>query len=97
MLTDVVFLDRGRIVLACSMEELESRFVEVVVKPEQAAAARQFKPIHERQGLGRSVFLFDRADRQQLGAFGELHTPTVADLFIAVMGNHAGEAQGVLK
>jgi ABC-2 type transport system ATP-binding protein len=97
VLTDIVFLDRGRIVLACSMEELESRFVEVMVKPEQAAAARQFKPIHERQGLGRSVFLFDRADRQQLGALGDLRTPTIADLFIAVMGNHAGQPQGVFK
>jgi ABC-2 type transport system ATP-binding protein len=97
VLTDVVFLNRGRIVLACSMEEMESRFVEVMVKPEQAAAARQFKPIHEHQGLGRSVFLFDHADRQQLGALGELRTPTVADLFIAVMGNHASQPGGVVK
>jgi ABC-2 type transport system ATP-binding protein len=95
--TDVVFLDRGKIVLACSLEELESRFVELMVKPEQAADARQFKPIHERQGLGRTVFLFDHADRQQLGSLGDLRTPTVADLFIAVMGNHAGQTQGVLK
>jgi ABC-2 type transport system ATP-binding protein len=97
VLTDIVFLDRGKIVLACSMEELESRFVEVAVKPEQAAAARQFKPIHERQGLGRSVFLFDHADRQQLGTLGDLRTPTVADLFIAVIGNHVGQREGVLK
>ena len=97
VLTDVVFIDRGRIVLACSMEELESRFVEVMVKPEQAAAARQFQPIHERQGIGRNTFLFDHVDRKQLGALGDLRTPTVADLFIAVMGNHAGQTPGVLK
>jgi ABC-2 type transport system ATP-binding protein len=97
VLTDVVFLNRGRIVLACSMEEVESRFVEVMVKPEQAAAVRQFKPIHEHQGLGRSVFLFDHADRQQLAVLGELRTPTIADLFIAVMGNHASQPGGVVK
>ena len=101
VLTDVVFLNRGRIVLSCSMDELESRFVEVMVKPEQAAAAREFMPIHEHQGLGRSVFLFDHVDRQQLGALGELRTPTVADLFLAVIGNHSvqpqSQPQGVLK
>jgi ABC-2 type transport system ATP-binding protein len=97
VLTDVVFIDRGRIVLVCSMEELESRFVEVVVKPEHVPAARQFKPIHEHQGIGRNTFLFDHVDRKQLGTLGDLRTPTVADLFIAVMGNHAGQTPGVLK
>lgn len=97
VITDLMFIDHGRIVLSCSMEELESRYAEVTVKPEQAAAARALKPIHERQGLGRSVLLFDRANRQELATLGEVGTPSIADLFVAVMGNHTGQPQGVLK
>jgi ABC-2 type transport system ATP-binding protein len=86
-----MFIDRGRIVLSCSMEELESRYAEVTVKPEQAASARALRPIHERQSLGRSILLFDRADRRQLAPLGEVRTPDIADLFVAVMGNHASQ------
>src|SRR5215467_2067345 len=66
VLTDLMFIDRGRVVLDCSMEELESRYLEVKVRPEQLSAARALKPIHERQALGGSVLLFDRVTRQQL-------------------------------
>jgi ABC-2 type transport system ATP-binding protein len=87
ILTDIMFLDRGRIVLECSMEEFESRYVEAVVNPDRATEARALKPIHERQVFGRSIFLFDGVDRQQVAALGELRTPSIADLFVAVMGN----------
>ena len=97
VLTNLMFINRGRIVLNCSMEEFESRYLEVMVNPEQVAAARAFKPIHERQVLGRSVLLFDRVDRQQLAALGEVRTPSISDLFVAVMGNHAGAAQGAIQ
>jgi ABC-2 type transport system ATP-binding protein len=95
VLTDLMFINRGRIVLDCSMEEFESRYLELMVVPEQVAAARALKPIHERQALGRSILLFDRADRQQLAALGDVRRPSIADLFVAVMGNTAGAAQGV--
>src|ERR1700676_5208860 len=97
VITDLMFINRGRIVLECSMEEFESRYLEVTVHPERVAAARALKPIHERQALGRNLLLFDRADRQQLAALGEVRTPGIADLFVAVMSNHAGQAQGVAK
>jgi len=97
VLTDVMFLNRGRIVFGCSMEEFETRYLEVMVNPEQVATARALKPIHERQLFGRSVLLFDRVDRQQLAALGEVRRPSIADLFVAVMGNHGGEAQGVAQ
>jgi len=96
VLTDLMFINRGRIVLNCSMEEIESRYVEVMVHPEQVAAARAFKPMHERQMLGRGILLFDLAvnhvDRQQLGAVGDLRTPSIADLFVAVVGNQPATA-----
>ncbi len=93
VLTDLIFIDRGRIVLECSMEEFESRYLEVMVNPENVAAAREFKPIHERQVFGRSVLLFDRVDRDQLAALGDVRRPSIADLFIAVMTKQAGVAQ----
>src|SRR5438876_4242805 len=90
VLTDLMFINRGRIVLDCSMEEFESRYQEVTVHPEHVAAARALKPIHERQVLGRSILLFDRVvnqklDRQQLTALGDVRTPSIADLFVAVL------------
>ena len=90
VITDVMFIDRGHIVLACTMEDFESRYLEVMVNPERVAAARALKPIHERQVFGRSILLFDRADRNQLAALGEVRTTSIADLFVAVMGNRAG-------
>ena len=69
----------------------------MLFRSEQVAAARALKPIHERQALGRSILLFDRADRQQLAALGDVRRPSIADLFVAVMGNPAGEAQGVAR
>ena len=97
VLTDLMFINRGRIVFGCSMEEFESRYAEVMVKPEQVAAARALKPMHERQMLGRSVMLFDGVARDKLAAVGEVHTPSIADLFVAVMGDQAGEAKGAAR
>jgi ABC-2 type transport system ATP-binding protein len=98
ILTDLMFIDRGRIVLSCSMDEFESRYAEVTVNPEQIEAARALKPIYERQVFGRSILLFDRADHQQLAIFGEVRTPSIADLFIALIADgQAGIAQGAAR
>jgi ABC-2 type transport system ATP-binding protein len=101
VLTDLMFINRGRIVLDCSMEEFESRYVEVMVHPEQLAAANALKPVHERQVFGRSILLFERVDRQQLAGLGEIRTPSIADVFVAVMGNMignpSGQAQGAVR
>jgi len=85
VLTDFLFIDRGRVVLESSMEAFESRYLEVMVNPENLAAARALRPIHERHVFGRSILLFDRADRQRLAALGDVRTPTIAELFVAVM------------
>jgi ABC-2 type transport system ATP-binding protein len=97
VLTDLMFINRGRIVLECSMEEFESRYLQVMVHPDRVATARALQPIHERQVLGRSILLFDRVDRQQLVALGDVRTPSIADLFVAVMGHQAGQAQGAAR
>jgi ABC-2 type transport system ATP-binding protein len=93
VLTDLMFINRGRIALQCSMEEFDSRYLEVMVNPEHVAAARALKPIYERPVFGRSVLLFDHVDRDQLTALGEVRRPSIADLFVAVMSNNAGETQ----
>ncbi len=97
VLTDVMFIDRGRIVFSHSLEEVESQYLEVTVRPDQAAAARALKPMYERQAIGGSVMLFDGAKRQQLAALGEVRTPGIADLFIAVIGNQPGRSQGAVQ
>src|SRR5438270_5979626 len=87
VLTDVIFINHGRIVLECSMEEFESRYVEVMVHPDHLTGARSLKPMSERQVFGRSVMLFDQIDRGQLAAMGDVRTPSIADLFVAVMSD----------
>jgi ABC-2 type transport system ATP-binding protein len=94
VLTDLMFINRGRIVLNCSMEEVESRYLEVTVRPEQVAAARALRPMHQRQALGRTVLLFDGLDRQQLDGFGDVRTPSVADLFVAMLADKPGDKPG---
>ena len=89
ILTDVMFINQGRIVLDSSMEEFEARYVEVTVRPDRLDEARALKPINERRALGRSVFLFDRANREQLAALGDVRSPSIADLFVAMMDQGA--------
>jgi ABC-2 type transport system ATP-binding protein len=87
VLTDLIFIDRGRVVLEQSTEALESRYLEVKVRPDQVAAARALKPLHEREAMGGSVFLFDGVDRKQLAGLGDVRTTSIADLFVAVMSH----------
>jgi ABC-2 type transport system ATP-binding protein len=94
VLTDLMFIDRGRIVLSCSMEEFESRYLEVTVHPERVAAARALEPMHERAMFGRTVLLFDGADHDRLAALGEVRRPGIAEVFLAVMGDRSGAVEG---
>ena len=91
VLTDLMFIQRGRIVLDCTMEAFEARYQEVMVHPEQVAAARALKPIHERQVFGRSVLMFDGVNHRQLEELGEVRTPSIADLFVALMGDKTSD------
>ena len=98
VLTDVMFINRGKIVFSCTMEELESRYLEVTVNPEQLAATRALRPIHERQVFGRSILLLDRQQMaEQLPNLCDVRTPSIADLFVAVMGDQMGHAQGATR
>ncbi len=85
VLTDLLFIRGGRIVLESSMEGFETRFAEVMVGPGEIEEARRLGPIHERQVFGRSILLFDGKDRAEIEALGEVRTPGIADVFVAVM------------
>ena len=97
VLTDLIFMNRGRIVFQSKMDDFESRYLEVMVHPEKAAAARALKPMNERQVFGGSILLFDGVDRQELAALGEVRSPSIADLFVSVMGQQNDQTQGATR
>ena len=92
VVTDVIFLDRGRVVLSATMDEVEARYREVRVHPDNVLQARALAPIHDREALGQRIMLFDGVARDRLTALGDVRTPSVADLFLARVG---GETQEV--
>ena len=85
ILTDVTFIHRGHIVFNAAMEDIESRHAELSVRPENLEAARALGPIHERAALGRSILLYDKADRERLAELGDVRAPGLADLFLAMV------------
>ena len=87
ILTDLLFIDRGNLVFGCSMDDFDTRYLELIANPPQLAAARALKPIQERQTFGRSILLYDRVPREQLAPLGDVRTPSIADVFVAFVGN----------
>lgn len=83
LLTDVMFIDNGRIVLDASMESLPERFVELRAAGDAAERARQFNPIYEQDVFGEKILTFEGVDRASLASLGKLRTPDIADLFVA--------------
>jgi len=94
VISDVMFMNKGRVILSCSMEEVEARFLEVLVHPDHVDAARALKPIHERSLLGQSILMFDGVGRDRVAGFGEASTPSIADLFVAVVEATGPSATG---
>jgi len=85
ILSDLIFIQDGRIALDATMDDIQSAFNELMVSPENAEAARALQPVSERVLFGRHIFLFKNANREQLKELGEIRTPGVADLFVATM------------
>ena len=83
ILTDVMFIVDGKIMLDSPMEEIADNYVELLASGDNADKARNYKPIHERDVFGKKVMLFEGTDRDMLSSLGELHTPSIADLFVA--------------
>jgi len=83
LLTDVMFINHGKIVLDAEMDSIAEQYVELLASGEKAEKARQFRPIYERQVFGKQVLTFEGVDRSNLKGLGELRTPDIADLFVA--------------
>jgi ABC-2 type transport system ATP-binding protein len=83
LLTDVMFIDRGRIVLDSPVTRLADTFAAIAVTPEQLDAARAEKPFFEQRTPGGTVLYFEHPDPSKLASFGQIHTPSVSDLFLA--------------
>lgn len=89
LLTDVLFIDKGRIVLASSLEDIATRYAAVAVGADRIDAARAEKPFYERRMLGKTVLYYEQPNLERLAAFGELHTPSISDLFVAKLSGAA--------
>ena len=85
ILTDLLFIQDGRIVLNETMNAINDKYIQLLVPPDRSESARALGAIYERETLGRHVFLFEGVERQRLQELGELHRPSVADLFVAKM------------
>lgn len=89
LLTDVLFINHGRIVLDSAIDDLPDRFVQLIANGDACEAARRLEPIYEREVFGRTAFVFEGRDATELAALGEILTPSVADLFVAKMAGGA--------
>jgi len=83
ILTHLMFIDNGNITLNSSMEKVAEDYTEVMVAPDKAAAAQALKPLYEREVFGKRLFLFEGVAKDKLAEIGEIHTPSVADIFVA--------------
>jgi ABC-2 type transport system ATP-binding protein len=83
LLSDVMFINDGRIVLDSSMDDLPEQYVELTTSGDNADTARRLSPIYERDVFGQKVLTFEGISRDKLTGLGELRTPDIADLFVA--------------
>src|SRR5450631_3274963 len=89
LLTDIIFIDKGRIVLDTSLEDIATRYAAVAVAADHLEAARAEKPFFERPLFGKVVLYYEQPNLDKLAALGEMHTPSIADLFVAKLSGAA--------
>lgn len=85
LLSDIMFVRAGELILNCPMEDIDSRFLQVVLAPDEVEKARAFKPIYEDKQFGQVVMVFDGVNADELNEFGQVSTPNLSDLFVALM------------
>lgn len=89
LLTHIVLLRRGRVVLDSPVSALGSRYVQLLANSDQLDAARALNPLHERAMFGRTLFIYETADHAAIARLGETRTPSISDLFVALLGESA--------
>lgn len=86
MLSDIMFIRDGELILHMQMETVNEKFSQLVAnEPEQQAEARGLGPVYEETRFGQTVFIFDGVPRETLEPLGKVSTPTLSDLFVALM------------
>lgn len=94
ILTDVVFLERGQVIMHCTMDEYAARYTEVRVRREHVAAARALHPLREREAVGHNIFLFAGAAPADVRALGDVRTPSLSDMLVALSDHTPGDSRG---
>ncbi len=94
VLTDVMFVDQGRVVFSYEADDFESHFFELSAPPGAVNEARALAPMYERKSFDRTVFLYRDVDVETIAALGEIRTPSIEDVFLAVVGNPSRPSQG---
>lgn len=89
LLDHIILLRKGRVVLDCAVSDIEARYVQVLASPERADAARAMQPLHEREVFGRKLFIFETKHAGSYAGLGEVRTPSISDLFVALLGEHS--------
>ncbi|HYX73096.1 MAG TPA: ABC transporter ATP-binding protein [Steroidobacteraceae bacterium] len=89
LFTDVIFINHGRVALNAAVEDLPARYQQLNLAAEQAERARALQPFYEREVFGRVSMYFEGRTAEELGRYGELRTPSIADLFVAKMQGNA--------
>ena len=87
ILSDVIFIKNGKILFSATMEDLSKRFVQIIVANEKREAIRKMNPLSEISLFGKTGFLLENANRERLRSLGEISVPSVADIFVALMGD----------
>ncbi|MVT00912.1 ABC transporter ATP-binding protein [Devosia marina] len=86
MLSDIMFIRDGEMILHMQMETVSEKFTQLVADSAEAQAqARAHRPVYEETRFGQTVFIFDGAEREKLEPLGRISTPTISDLFVALM------------
>ena len=85
MLSDIMFIRDGELILHMQMETVSGKYAQVLVRPAHVDAARALKPIYEETRFGQTAMVFDGVDRGHLATLGDVSTPTLSDLFVALM------------
>lgn len=91
MLSDIMFMREGELVLHMQMETVSTKFAQLVISnTENVAPARELQPIYAETRFGQTIMVFDGVDRDRLAPFGTVSTPTLSDLFVALMQRDPG-------
>ena len=87
ILTDVVFINRGRCALNLNMAAAEETFVKLITAQSTDLPAA---PISTRKSISGTTHIFKNVPREALAELGELSTPNLVELFVAVVEGQQG-------